>query len=359
MTPGNALLQAILAEPEDDMPRLVYADWLEEYGRTEADLARAELIRVECRAARLPVANKRRQQLEARAIELERVHLDEWTGPLRAHLGQVKPCFVRGFPRYVSVTLAEFARPPFQEMAAEWFPRAGVMELYLRNPSGTWNPARFFPSVPAAPFLAGLHTLALHELKPGDEGLKLLADCPGVANLRTLELDLPHCSDAGLRSLAGSPFLQGLRVLRLGKSCWGDKPVTVAGLRALLAEGRLPHLTTLRLPESAWSLQGRQGEEFRELTGLTRLRTLDLSGNLINDEGAGMLAGCAHLANLTELVLVHSRIRDRGALALVESPHLTHLQRLDLRASRRLQPATVERLRERFGDGLRYSNPHP
>lgn len=42
MTPMNiraALLQAIVADPEDDATRFVYADWLEENGT--ADLARA------------------------------------------------------------------------------------------------------------------------------------------------------------------------------------------------------------------------------------------------------------------------------------------------------------------------------
>lgn len=44
MTDGDALLKAILAHPDDDTPRLIYADWLEERG----DSARADLIRVQC-----------------------------------------------------------------------------------------------------------------------------------------------------------------------------------------------------------------------------------------------------------------------------------------------------------------------
>jgi uncharacterized protein (TIGR02996 family) len=43
MTDRDALYRAILAHPEDDTPRLVYADWLEENGRSEE----AEIIRVE------------------------------------------------------------------------------------------------------------------------------------------------------------------------------------------------------------------------------------------------------------------------------------------------------------------------
>ena len=49
MTDHDALLAAILAAPEDDAPRLIYADWLEEHGQAD----RAAFIRVGCEAARL------------------------------------------------------------------------------------------------------------------------------------------------------------------------------------------------------------------------------------------------------------------------------------------------------------------
>jgi uncharacterized protein (TIGR02996 family) len=47
----EALLWAVLANPEDDAPRLVYADWLEDNGE-EADADRARFIRMQCEAAR-------------------------------------------------------------------------------------------------------------------------------------------------------------------------------------------------------------------------------------------------------------------------------------------------------------------
>jgi uncharacterized protein (TIGR02996 family) len=43
-----SLLRAILANPDDDVPRLVFADWLEEHGTTDADAARVEFIRLGC-----------------------------------------------------------------------------------------------------------------------------------------------------------------------------------------------------------------------------------------------------------------------------------------------------------------------
>jgi uncharacterized protein (TIGR02996 family) len=53
MTDGEALLAAIIANRDDDTPRLVYADYLEEYGQGD----RAEFIRVQCEMARLVEPN--------------------------------------------------------------------------------------------------------------------------------------------------------------------------------------------------------------------------------------------------------------------------------------------------------------
>ncbi len=50
MSDRAALLAAILAAPDDDAPRLVYADWLDEQGEGE----RAEFIRVQIELARFP-----------------------------------------------------------------------------------------------------------------------------------------------------------------------------------------------------------------------------------------------------------------------------------------------------------------
>ena len=45
----EGLLAAIRDNPDDDTPRLAYADWLQEHGQDD----RAEFIRLQCAAARL------------------------------------------------------------------------------------------------------------------------------------------------------------------------------------------------------------------------------------------------------------------------------------------------------------------
>jgi uncharacterized protein (TIGR02996 family) len=66
MTHEGAFLQVILENPDDDAPRLIYADWLDENGQPE----RAEFIRIERQLAKLTEVETRWQELEARKEQL-------------------------------------------------------------------------------------------------------------------------------------------------------------------------------------------------------------------------------------------------------------------------------------------------
>jgi uncharacterized protein (TIGR02996 family) len=107
------LLAAVLDSPDDDLPRLVYADWLEEYAE-ESRAAQAELIRLQVAlsAGSLPPGSVRYETGRLR----ERTILDaladplcrrcSWHAPLRHGKGAWK--FVRGFVERVSLTSADF-----------------------------------------------------------------------------------------------------------------------------------------------------------------------------------------------------------------------------------------------------------
>jgi uncharacterized protein (TIGR02996 family) len=92
MTEREALVEAIAAGPDnDDLPRLVFADWLEENGEP----TRAEFIRLQCQLARLPpdtprLRNNRFPQ-EERASWLIKKHWPLWTRPLFRALGMPEP----------------------------------------------------------------------------------------------------------------------------------------------------------------------------------------------------------------------------------------------------------------------------
>src|SRR5262245_37079412 len=55
MVEEEGLLQEIVTHPEDDAPRLVYADWLEDHGQPQ----RAEFIRLQIEVARIEEAEPR------------------------------------------------------------------------------------------------------------------------------------------------------------------------------------------------------------------------------------------------------------------------------------------------------------
>src|SRR5215207_1617840 len=71
----------LTAHPDDDTPRLVLADWLEEHGDRHT-AARAEFIRVQIELARLPDEDPRREALTRRQDELLKEHEQAWLGPL-------------------------------------------------------------------------------------------------------------------------------------------------------------------------------------------------------------------------------------------------------------------------------------
>jgi uncharacterized protein (TIGR02996 family) len=69
----QAFLAAIIDAPEDDAPRLIYADWLDEHGECE----RAEFIRLQCALAR-PLPRGLRRELRKRVEELLSSHAWNW-----------------------------------------------------------------------------------------------------------------------------------------------------------------------------------------------------------------------------------------------------------------------------------------
>src|SRR5438874_5119877 len=74
MTDRDALLTAIIAEPDEDTPRLAYADWLDENG----DPDRAEFIRAQIEAERHPPKSPEHARLTKRANELLQAHYLRW-----------------------------------------------------------------------------------------------------------------------------------------------------------------------------------------------------------------------------------------------------------------------------------------
>lgn len=96
-----ALLKAICENPDDDTPRLVFADWLQENGEE----ARAEFIRLQVRhAERLRHAAPNTEKFARRARELWLEHGVQWRADLpAANWLKWHDAFFRGFVERVTV----------------------------------------------------------------------------------------------------------------------------------------------------------------------------------------------------------------------------------------------------------------
>ncbi len=409
-TTRDAFLADILEHPEDDTPRLVFADWLEDNG--EAD--RAEFIRVQIEAARLGRYEPRREALEQRIKALLDRYRKTWLQEVTAW-ARPGAWFERGFVGKVECPAGQLLKS-----AAELFRRAPVQAIVLKDAS-----ADQVVALAAAPFLARLTDISLTHIsiQPvaallasphlgrllgfsltsysplgpdlgrslalsaaltrlarlslpradiGPEGARFLASSPNVEHLATLDLSINSLGNEGTTELFTAPRLGRLKELYLSFNSIGP-----AGVRALATSPALAELTRLDLsanplgPEGAQALAQSQhldrlrwlnlggGAQLRDAgaaalarsPSLANLSHLGLQSSTIGPEGVRALADSPHLSRLASLDLARNPIKDEGARALLESPHLASLARLNLFQCD-LGKEARQALRQRFGEGL-------
>lgn len=115
MTQDDCFRQEIIANPSDDTPRLIYADWLEEQDRQPY----AEFIRIQCQLARMEESDPNRTSLSLRAAALLQQHREQFLGALAPIFhkegistdpGDLISCFCRGFLETARLPLQTFVR---------------------------------------------------------------------------------------------------------------------------------------------------------------------------------------------------------------------------------------------------------
>jgi len=312
MNTGDALLQAIVEDPDDDSLRLIYADWLADHG--EAD--RAEFIRLELAMAPLmPDFDEAPEEwdspeyhrLSTRAEKLGSEHDAEWFGPLNRLVEHFNTW--RGFVHYADMTARRFA-----DKAAEIFAAAPLLQrIYLD---------RFGKNVPAVarrPELARIRGLGFLETTLGSAGLAELCRSEHVHNLRSIDGMENRIGPEGGRALADSPHLG-----RLEKFDIPDNPFYDAGAEAVLTSRRLPTLRHLGLNNCGltdWTARVLARNDGPPL------HTLNLGHNHLTALGAGYLAASPRLASLRELTIFGNQLGD-GVATLATSPHLRSLREL-------------------------------
>src|SRR4051812_1567541 len=118
--PDAGFLKPIHDSPDDDAPRLLYADLLDEDNQS----ARAEFIRIQLALAKLPAHDRRRIELARREDRLLARYAEEWAAPFKGlALG---PVFRRGFVESVKVSARQFVH-----QAEALFDAGPVREIHL------------------------------------------------------------------------------------------------------------------------------------------------------------------------------------------------------------------------------------
>jgi uncharacterized protein (TIGR02996 family) len=224
------LLQEILANPDDDLPRLVYADWLDDHGGPAGE-ARAEFIRVQLELARLPAEDERRPELEARERRLRKRHEREWLGPLREDLHGW--AFSRGFLAHVALEAALLLRlhealagaHPIHSVRLTGTRKRGILDevgrlaflnrLVSLDLSNNYLDAVSVERLVNSPHLRNLATLRFNDNPYGYDAIDAVADSAELGNLLVLELRRNNLTDASARVLADSPHFTQLATLDL------------------------------------------------------------------------------------------------------------------------------------------------
>src|SRR5262249_27548442 len=123
---ARAFLEDVLANPDDDTPRLVYADWCEDHG----DEARAELIRVQIKRTRLPAWDSRQASLRLREQQLVKQNETKWFAEMPKINGVRWEGFRRGFVGVAHIQ----GYPTLRKKAAEVWAAAPIEAITMHWP---------------------------------------------------------------------------------------------------------------------------------------------------------------------------------------------------------------------------------
>lgn len=353
MDQAGAFLQSIIEAPEDDAPRLIFADWLDDNDQPE----RAEFIRLQIgRHALQPADPSYRAALRRENVLLMKNEV-AWLGPLAMLASRCR--FHRGFVEEVSLGAEQFLlngdelfrqapirrvqlrntgalprileeQASLQDRLAKLFAQIRVLDLnrdYLSEPTGL-----ALLNLPKLPNLEGLH-LASNALTPA--GVAVLADSTILAGLTTLEFNASSPVRDMLELLLHSPHLRRIEHLLLAGNRLGDRIV-----RMLIESGLLSQLRSLSIGHVNLTADG--VDELLH-ADLSRLEMLDLSFNALDVDGAIRLARMPRRERLTMLNLSRTGMGDRGTAILANSPLFGQLFGIDL---------SLNRIDERGGQAL-------
>jgi uncharacterized protein (TIGR02996 family) len=215
---ADAFLDAIWANPDDDTPRLVYADWLEEHGQADY----AQFIRLSCQLAKEVLPPDVRVRLRRERYEL-------WQAVVRSNPQAFVdfPISVNSFDKRGILERGWSVRADvFVRNSPRWWPVVPCRSLQVYEASG------YEPSIGRADYMARVEVLQCvgrylsHRwdeqgrersvFSPvSAELLSSLASHPDTRRLTALWAWPLHATADDLLRFAGSPLAGRLEALRL------------------------------------------------------------------------------------------------------------------------------------------------
>jgi uncharacterized protein (TIGR02996 family) len=330
---ADALLAAILASPDDELPRLAYADWLEERGDPRAEYVR---LNVEFRGRSLMPG--RWEEIRSRLRELEAAHLGTWLAPFQPFdPDRVEPDFDGVGP--VSITITGGTKADLDVLRRT--PGVGLLRL---------EDCRLTPD--ALRLVAGLRHLdglTITDTRIDRAGLELLDGLPPWTVVRISdegfsEEDWAEFQQRRIDRIAGlEPEQRRNAALRFLKGLdshirHDGKTAALSQMSATDAEMRflswLPELEEVCIDETrAVTTAG-----LKHLSGLTRLKSLIIAKTEV--DSLTPITGCVALERLEFYPDHDVTVTDAGTAGL---ERLTNLESLSLQSDE-LADETVKRI---------------
>lgn len=361
MNDAKPFLKAIAADPESDLPRLIYADWLEEQGNPRGDL-----IRAQCELERIGAFEPRAGLLAGRVTELEIEFGQEWIDPV-VQLGALHAILRRGFIDEIKILGADFLRyggqyfdaapllktiafqyagpdleeicqlPPFQRLTGVKLKNTSLTSPLLQVLVEHLNPAKTrFLGLSVADIdshaarelarceqLRELESLDLRYNQIRQMGAVALLTSDNLSSLRRIDLRSNRIGQSGFTAIANSPAMARLEWVDIS-----ENRLDPDWLGAVKLSAAFPSLKVLDLSENSLKPAG-----VRRLIGckfFARLNRLDIRRTGVGNTGAIVLAGSSECENLVQLDLRSNLIGDTGARAIADSRHFSSLKSLDL-----------------------------
>jgi uncharacterized protein (TIGR02996 family) len=331
----QSFLRAILDSPNDDLPRLVYADFLEESG--EAD--RAEFIRIQCELATVGFSRERRNALESRERELLTKYVEVWKLPIRGH-----QTFRRGFvdtlwtsanfllagdPERISDSTVRTLRITNADQRiddlAEYRGFANIEHLDLTNNnlSGDYR----LRAILGNPHLGKLKGLNLHNNRIWADDVLRLAQSPVARHLTHLDLSGNGIGNDGLRHLLAEPGYANLEELIVRSDGLPEyECITADGLGAYFPG---EHLSKLRHFDIAGHRIGETGFAFVCQSAMRcPIQTLSVASNHLGGDGSGFIKAIFEPIGEVPLRAINyggNELVARDARHLLRWPHLEHM----------------------------------